>query len=191
MEPVDQSMRFIEFSPQRHDPAAREGGGAAVHAQNSALGNLELFGDLIDLSMKRSQQLSRLRRIGVIHHLVIFTSTTGTRATRVAGPYSGNGCAVAQLPLLYSLKIACDHALDCAIAHITSFMVRIHVRAASVTLQQQNVANKGICCEKVAKMLRSQLARTDRTAATGPRKIRNEVLADGDRRWTTLDRWIC
>src|SRR5262249_9370275 len=96
--PVDQSMRFVEFPPQRHDPAACEGGGAAVHTQYSALGNLELLRDLVDLRMQRSPQLSRLRRIGVIHHLVIFTPTTRMRATRVAGAYFGNGCAVAQLP---------------------------------------------------------------------------------------------
>lgn len=52
MQPVDQSMRFVELVTQARDPPPGNQRGVTLHAPRAAFGRLHFLGDLVDVSMQ-------------------------------------------------------------------------------------------------------------------------------------------
>jgi hypothetical protein len=71
---------FVQLVTQARHSAPGDHGGVTLHTPGPAFGGFDLFGDFVDVSVQRLQQLSRLRRIGVIDHVGIIASTAVERA---------------------------------------------------------------------------------------------------------------
>jgi hypothetical protein len=71
---------FVELVTQARYSAPGDYGGVTLHTPGPAFGRLDLLGNFVDVSVQRLQQLSRLRRIGVIDHVGIIASTAVGRA---------------------------------------------------------------------------------------------------------------
>ena len=80
MEPVDQSMRFVEFVTQAGHPAPGNQRSVTLHTPRTAFSGLHLLGDFIDVGVQRLQQFPRLRCVGVIDHVGIIAPTWAWRA---------------------------------------------------------------------------------------------------------------
>jgi len=88
MQPVDQSMSFVELVTETGHPAPGNYSGVTLHSPRAAFGRFHLFGDFVNVGMQRLQQLPRLRRVGVIDHVRIIAPTPIKRAP---GVRSANG----------------------------------------------------------------------------------------------------
>ena len=80
MEPVDQSVRFVEFVTQGGHPAPGDQRSVTLHTTRAAFSGLHLLGDFIDVGLQRLQQCPRLRCVGVIDHVGIIAPTWAWRA---------------------------------------------------------------------------------------------------------------
>jgi hypothetical protein len=83
VQPVDQSMSFIEFVTETGHPAPGNHSRVTLHSPRAAFGRFHLFGDFVNVGVQRLQQLPRLRRVGVIDHVRIIAPTPTKRAPGV------------------------------------------------------------------------------------------------------------
>jgi hypothetical protein len=83
VQPVDQSMSFIEFVTETGHPAPGNYSGVTLHSPRAAFGRFHLLGDFVNVSVQRLQKLPRLRRVGVIDHVRIIAPTPTKRAPGV------------------------------------------------------------------------------------------------------------
>jgi len=104
VQPVDESVRFVELVTKAGHPAPGNHSGVTVHSPRAAFSRFHLLRDVVDVGVKRLQQLPRLRRVGVVNHARIIASTAAKRAPRPdrqlparvhSNPCSGNDRAVA------------------------------------------------------------------------------------------------
>jgi hypothetical protein len=75
-------VRFVELVTQARYSTPGHHGGVPLDAPGSNLGRFHLGGDFVDVGVQRVQQLSRLRRVGVIDHVRIIPSAPAKRAPR-------------------------------------------------------------------------------------------------------------
>jgi hypothetical protein len=80
VQPVDESVRFVELVTKAGHPAPGNHSGVALHSPRAALGRFHFFGDFVDMGVQRLQQLPRLRRVGVIDHVGIIASSPTKRS---------------------------------------------------------------------------------------------------------------
>ena len=83
MQPVDQSMSFVEFVTEIGHPAPGNYSGVTLHSPRAAFGRFHFLGDFVNVSVQRLQKLPRLRRVGVIDHVRIIAPTPTNRAPGV------------------------------------------------------------------------------------------------------------
>ena len=82
MQPVDESVRFVELVTKAGHPAPGNHSSVTLHSPRTAFSRFHLFRDFVDVGMERLQQLPRLRRVGFIDHVGIIASTPTMRAPR-------------------------------------------------------------------------------------------------------------
>ena len=75
MQPVDQSVCFVEFVTQGGNPPPCNQSGMSLHTPRAGFGGFDLPRDFVDVGVQRLQQLPRLRYVGVIDHVGIIAST--------------------------------------------------------------------------------------------------------------------
>jgi hypothetical protein len=80
VQPVDESVRFVELVTKAGRPAPGNHSGVTLHSPRAALGGFHLLGDFVDVSVQRLQQLPSLRRVGVIDHVEIIASSPAMRS---------------------------------------------------------------------------------------------------------------
>jgi hypothetical protein len=84
MQSIDESMRFVELAAQPGDPAPGDDSSATLHPLCAAFRRFHLLRDVVDVSVQRVQQFSRLRGVGVVAHSGIIALTAAMRATTAA-----------------------------------------------------------------------------------------------------------
>jgi hypothetical protein len=75
VQPVNQSVRFVEFVTQAGNPPPSDQSGVTLHTLRAVFGGFDLLRDLVDVGVQRLQQFPRLRYVGVIDHVGIIAST--------------------------------------------------------------------------------------------------------------------
>jgi hypothetical protein len=75
VDPVDQSVRFIEFVTQAGHPPPGDKSSVTLNTSRPAFGGLHLLGDFVDVRVQRVQQQPRLRSVRVIDHVGIIAPT--------------------------------------------------------------------------------------------------------------------
>jgi hypothetical protein len=80
VQPVDQTVRFVEFVPQACYAASGNQRCVTLDASRAAFRGLHLSRDLVDVRMQRLQKFFRLGCVGVIDHVGIIPPTTTPRA---------------------------------------------------------------------------------------------------------------
>ena len=68
VQPVDESVSFVQFAAQAGGLASHKARGPSVCAQALALRGLELVRDLVDLRVEVVEQFPCLRDVGVLVH---------------------------------------------------------------------------------------------------------------------------
>jgi hypothetical protein len=86
MQPVDESVRFVEFVTKAGHPAPGNHSSVTLHSPRAAFSRFHLFRDFVDVGVQRLQQLPRLRRVGFIDHVGIIASTPTMCAPRSDRP---------------------------------------------------------------------------------------------------------
>ncbi|MDT5182101.1 MAG: hypothetical protein QOJ20_4972 [Mycobacterium sp.] len=82
MQPVDESVRLVQFVTKAGHPAPGNHSSVTLHSPRAAFSRFHLFRDFVDVGVQRLQQLPGLRRVGFIDHVGIIASTPTMRAPR-------------------------------------------------------------------------------------------------------------
>ena len=85
MQPVDESVRFVEFVTKAGQPAPGNYSSVTLYSPRAAFSRFHHFRDFVDVGLQRLQQLPRLRRVGFIDHVGIIASTSTMCAPRPIG----------------------------------------------------------------------------------------------------------
>jgi hypothetical protein len=105
VQPVDESVGFVEFVTKTGHPAPGNHSGVTLHSPRTAFGRFHLLGDVVDVGVKRLQQLPRLRRVGVVNHVGIIPSTAAKRARtsdqQLPGTVHGRSCSGNDIAVAY------------------------------------------------------------------------------------------
>jgi hypothetical protein len=82
MQPVDESVRFVQLVTKTGHPAPGNHSSVTLHSARADFSRFHLFRDFVDVGVQRLQQLPRLRRVGFIDHVGIIASTPTMCAPR-------------------------------------------------------------------------------------------------------------
>ena len=82
MQPVDESVRFVELVTEAGYPAPGHHGSVTLDAPRASFGRFHFLGDFVDLGVQRLQQLPCLRGVGVVNHVGIIAPTAAKCAPR-------------------------------------------------------------------------------------------------------------
>jgi phosphate-selective porin len=80
MQPVDESVRFVEFVTKAGHPAPGNHSSVTLYSPRAAFSRFHPFRDFVHVGVQRLQQLGRLRRVRFIDHVGIIASTPTMRA---------------------------------------------------------------------------------------------------------------
>lgn len=79
MQIVNESIRLVQPLPQRVFPPITLKVTPSAGSNGTVLGCFEFTGYLVDLLVQQSEQHPRLRRVGIVNHLGIFSPTNTPR----------------------------------------------------------------------------------------------------------------